>query len=51
METLQIVAAVAGGIGGVVNAAWYMKSKNGGHLFMAIAMLLVAVIFGYLAAT
>jgi hypothetical protein len=49
MFWLQVTAAVAGGIATVVCFAWYAKSKNKGHLFMALCNLLVAGVFGYLA--
>jgi hypothetical protein len=49
MYWLQVTAAVAGAIATVVCFAWYAKSKNKGHLFMALCFLLEAGIFGYLA--
>ena len=51
MEVVEVVAAAADGIAGIVTAAWYAKSKSGGHLAMAICFLFVAAVFGYLAAT
>jgi hypothetical protein len=51
MEILETVAAVASGIAGLVSGSWYVKSKNSGHLFMAVCLLFTAAVFGYLAAT
>jgi hypothetical protein len=46
---VEWIGAIASGIGCLVSAAWYSKSKNRGHLFMAVAFLVAAAGLGYLA--
>jgi hypothetical protein len=48
MDWLRWVAAVAGGIAGLVSLSWYLKARNKGHLFTAVCFLFMSAVFFYL---
>ena len=45
MTVLQTIAFVALAVAAFVSWSWYSKSKNKGHLFMAIAFTIAALPF------
>lgn len=46
MNMPALIGSAASTIAAVVLLAWYAKSKNRGHLFMAIAAIVAAVSLG-----